>query len=254
MEAIDMRETRIVEFKETITNTFLKTVSAFSNYDGGTILFGVDDDGNIIALNQSVPNQATLTYGNGDTIKSEKPEVHTGGVGLYKYDVKTGKALKGAHFKIATSKEDALNQKFLKDTTGKDVEVISNEKGIAVFTGLEFGEDALNKAEYVVEDPDTKATVYRYNWEIVQTTYYIVETEAPTGYSLITEPIEAIVKKDNYNIEDITSLIQVGNKSNIYDLALRKFITGVKDGATGEEQEVTSRIPQVAPSFTPVAP
>ena len=38
MEAIDMRETRILEFKETITNTFLKTVSAFSNYDGGTIL------------------------------------------------------------------------------------------------------------------------------------------------------------------------------------------------------------------------
>ena len=42
-----MRETRILEFKETITNTFLKTVSAFSNYDGGTIIFGVDDDGNI---------------------------------------------------------------------------------------------------------------------------------------------------------------------------------------------------------------
>lgn len=42
-----MRETRILEFKETITNTFLKTVSAFSNYDGGEILFGVDDDGNI---------------------------------------------------------------------------------------------------------------------------------------------------------------------------------------------------------------
>lgn len=50
MEAIDMRETRILEFKETITNTFLKTVSAFSNYDGGTILFGVDDDGNIKGL------------------------------------------------------------------------------------------------------------------------------------------------------------------------------------------------------------
>ena len=45
-----MRETRILEFKETITNTFLKTVSAFSNYDGGTIFFGVDDDGNIKGL------------------------------------------------------------------------------------------------------------------------------------------------------------------------------------------------------------
>ena len=47
---LNMRETRIVEFKETITNTFLKTVSAFSNYDGGTILFGVDDDGNVKGL------------------------------------------------------------------------------------------------------------------------------------------------------------------------------------------------------------
>ena len=47
---ITMRETRILEFKETITNTFLKTVSAFSNYNGGTILFGVDDDGNVKGL------------------------------------------------------------------------------------------------------------------------------------------------------------------------------------------------------------
>ena len=45
-----MRETRILEFKETITNTFLKTVSAFSNYDGGTIIFGIDDEGNIKGL------------------------------------------------------------------------------------------------------------------------------------------------------------------------------------------------------------
>ena len=46
----DMRETRTLEFKETITNTFLKTVSAFSNYNGGTILFGVDDNGNVKGL------------------------------------------------------------------------------------------------------------------------------------------------------------------------------------------------------------
>ena len=45
-----MRETRILEFKEAVTNTFLKTVSAFSNYDGGEILFGVDDDGIIKGL------------------------------------------------------------------------------------------------------------------------------------------------------------------------------------------------------------
>ena len=45
-----MRETRTTEFKEVITNTFLKTVSAFSNYDGGEIFFGIDDNGNIKGL------------------------------------------------------------------------------------------------------------------------------------------------------------------------------------------------------------
>ena len=45
-----MRETKTVEFKEMITNSFLKTVSAFSNYNGGVIFFGIDDDGNVKGL------------------------------------------------------------------------------------------------------------------------------------------------------------------------------------------------------------
>ena len=45
-----MRETRQIELKEEISNTFLKTVSAFSNYDGGEIYFGIDDNGNIKEL------------------------------------------------------------------------------------------------------------------------------------------------------------------------------------------------------------
>lgn len=57
-----MRETRTMEFKETITNTFLKTVSAFSNYDGGVILFGVDDNGNIKGLSDA--KQACLDIEN----------------------------------------------------------------------------------------------------------------------------------------------------------------------------------------------
>lgn len=42
-----MVENKNLEFKEEITNTFLKTVSAFSNYDGGSIIFGVTDDGSV---------------------------------------------------------------------------------------------------------------------------------------------------------------------------------------------------------------
>ncbi len=45
-----MKENRKLEFKESITNTFLKTVSAFANYDGGTIIFGIDDNGKAVGL------------------------------------------------------------------------------------------------------------------------------------------------------------------------------------------------------------
>lgn len=59
---VPMRENSTLEFKETITNTFLKTVSAFANYGGGTILFGVDDNGNAVGLKD--PIQACLDIEN----------------------------------------------------------------------------------------------------------------------------------------------------------------------------------------------
>lgn len=49
-----MRETRDLEFKQSVSKTFLKTVSAFANYGIGTILFGVDDDGEVIGLEDPV--------------------------------------------------------------------------------------------------------------------------------------------------------------------------------------------------------
>ncbi len=57
-----MRETRTIAFKEEITNAFLKTVSAFSNYDGGEIYFGIDDNGNIKGLSDT--KQACLDIEN----------------------------------------------------------------------------------------------------------------------------------------------------------------------------------------------
>ena len=45
-----MKETKTVEYKENITNTFLKTVSAYANYGTGIIKFGITDDGKIIGI------------------------------------------------------------------------------------------------------------------------------------------------------------------------------------------------------------
>lgn len=46
-----MKETRFLEFKSDISNSFLKTVSAYSNIGTGMIRFGYDDDGLICGLN-----------------------------------------------------------------------------------------------------------------------------------------------------------------------------------------------------------
>lgn len=48
------RESSILEYKEDITNTFLKTVSAFANYQDGKIIFGVRDDGTVKGIPQAV--------------------------------------------------------------------------------------------------------------------------------------------------------------------------------------------------------
>ncbi len=46
-----MKENKNLEYKEKVTNTFLKTVSAFANYGEGKIVFGIKDNGETVGLN-----------------------------------------------------------------------------------------------------------------------------------------------------------------------------------------------------------
>lgn len=66
-----MKETKKLEFKSDITNTFLKTVSAFANYEGGQIKFGVDDDGKVIGLKEPVQSCLDIENKINDTIRPQ---------------------------------------------------------------------------------------------------------------------------------------------------------------------------------------
>ncbi len=57
-----MKESRYLEHKEDISNSFLKTVSAFANYQGGKIKFGIRDSGEVVGINN--PKQACLVIEN----------------------------------------------------------------------------------------------------------------------------------------------------------------------------------------------
>lgn len=57
------------EMKEKMTNNFLKTVSAYANYNNGQIIFGIDDEGHTIGIDN--PQQFCLNIENSinDNIK-----------------------------------------------------------------------------------------------------------------------------------------------------------------------------------------
>lgn len=63
------KESKFLEYKEQITKTYLKTVSAFANYNDGEIIFGVTDDLKIVGIND--PSDACLSIENqiNDSIK-----------------------------------------------------------------------------------------------------------------------------------------------------------------------------------------
>ena len=66
-----MKESRQLEFKETISNTFLKTVSAFANYDGGSILFGVNDKGKAVGISDIEQKCLDIENSINDSIKPQ---------------------------------------------------------------------------------------------------------------------------------------------------------------------------------------
>lgn len=57
-----MKESRWMEWKEEVSASFLKTVSAFANFGTGKILFGVKDDGFMVGI--SNPDRACLDIEN----------------------------------------------------------------------------------------------------------------------------------------------------------------------------------------------
>lgn len=58
----EMKESPSLEFKREPSKTFLKTVSAFANYGTGKVVFGVDDNGEVVGL--ADPGDAALRVEN----------------------------------------------------------------------------------------------------------------------------------------------------------------------------------------------
>lgn len=161
---VNMRETRDLEFKETITNTFLKTVNAFSNYDGGTIVFGIDDNGNVKGLqnvkqacldienksNDSIAPQPNYTIEIQNNDHTVKLTVKSGMQKPYLYKSKAYKRNDTATIEVDTLEFSRLV------LDGKNISIIQKRATFENISVLEVYENAI--------------TVFRdyYQYEVIQ--------------------------------------------------------------------------------------
>ena len=109
-----MRETKTIEFKESVTNSFLKTVSAYANYDGGTVLFGVNDHGQAVGLSDPIQQCLNIENRINDAI-SPRPE--------YSLDIREADDVVALTVRPGTSKPYLYRSKAYKRSDASTVEV-----------------------------------------------------------------------------------------------------------------------------------
>lgn len=140
-------------------------------------------------LGQAIPLDVTLTYNNGEGTSGTAnpavvPEVHTGGINIFKY-TGTDTPLSNAEFQVFKTEADAralTNPIALISADGLSTytTVVSATDGYAMFKGIAYG------------------------------TYYIVETKAPAGYNLLSSPVEVTVNNASHNTAEA---IKIKNNS-----------------------------------------
>jgi len=142
----------------------------------------IDEDA---ILGTEIPNQAHISYENNVGVDfdadSDIPEVHTGGINLVKVDASNGQKLAGAKFTLNVKNEDGTYTPvaFYNNAamTGEKVtEVVTDANGNAVFYGLAYG------------------------------TYYLIETESPEGYNLLSEPVAVPVNAVTHLTENAVTV------------------------------------------------
>lgn len=173
-----------VNFKESYIKTLRKGDKIKITYNAT-----VNEDAVMGAAN---PNEIKLEYStNPDSIKEKKPEnpeLHTGGKKFIKKDNDLNKPLDNAEFVIKNSKEKTA--KYLKqdpttlkiewvDSKDTATKFVSKSGGLFEVKGLPYGAKGNNNTQG-------------------ESTYYLEEIKAPTGYSLNTEAIEFKVNATSY--------------------------------------------------------
>ncbi len=145
-------------------------------------------------------------------------------INIIKIDEETNKALQGAKFKVTF--EDGKSQELTTDENGKlNIENIAITKEGKEIITIEESE-APNHYKKLFETVKIEIT------KVLEGQKYKI-----SNMKMLTQNAEEIV---DIKLENETIKVTVKNRKKIFDLSLRKFITGVND------KEVTNRVPELS--------
>ena len=166
-------------------------------YSDIVVTYNASFNSNVVIGGDGNVNTATLTYTNNiaengnelsTTTISDTAEVHTGAISISKFEKNnSAKKLAGAKFKVATSKDNAKAGIFVKDKTGADIEVTTDNNGQAMIKGLAYADNGSDVSYWLVETEAPKYT------EIVD------GEEVEKTYKLLQNPIQVAVGKTTHN-------------------------------------------------------
>jgi ATP-dependent DNA helicase RecG len=134
------REKYNVEFKESIAKSFLKTVCAFANYNDGQIIFGINDDAELVGIDTSDNNLLKIENMINDSIKP---------VPYYKLEIKSHINKKIIILKVAKGKNTPYyyNKKAYRRSNTSTVEVDRLELSRLILEGMNINYESMKSTK-----------------------------------------------------------------------------------------------------------
>lgn len=250
-----MKENKRLEFKEKVSNTFLKTVSAFANYDGGIIIFGIKDDGSFSpidnlnqtcldienTINDNITPEVEYSLNINEIDKTIFLEVKSGHFKPYLYKSKAYKRNdtstievdslefsrlvlegKNINFESLPSDNQKLTFSFLKNKFKQILNIQSFNTDVLKTLSLYSDNNGFNKAAQLLSDENNFCGIdiakFGDNINIIQ---YRKTLETSSILKLYEDSIE--IFKNNYEYEEIkgSSRVQI---QNIPETAFREAL------------------------------
>ena len=153
-------------------------------------------------MGEEIPNQATLDYTNSVNFdfnaESDIPKVYTGGIHILKADSEDNTPLSGAVFQVYRNATEA------EVTAGTGLVYLKDDPAPKVLVTFFDNPDLTgDKVDTASSDENGNIVIYG----LAYGTYYLVETKAPAGYNLLTEPVELTIDAVSHTVEKTVTVL-----------------------------------------------